>query len=224
MEPSDAAFYKVFAQDLDAIYAQTNDVLRACGLELSGEDRMDSMRVWKEDNKTGFFLFTDNQVMPFDFNETCQALWHSAQLPHRTEDRQVFGGVEDPTKTAAFKFRVTNRLSTGRVVSAVQRVVIRRYQQKGRMVLVWQSLIEGEEMFTGMRAGETGWDVLTPSTEASKTGTVIRTCISHTPMHFGTEALHESGLRQFTGMILEKVAEDGVEIMKEFGKLHVADV
>ncbi|KAG2801293.1 hypothetical protein PC129_g19202 [Phytophthora cactorum] len=60
VEPSDAAFYKAFLQDLDAIYAQTDTVLRACGLELAGEDNVDSKGLWKEDSKTGFFLFTDN--------------------------------------------------------------------------------------------------------------------------------------------------------------------
>ncbi|KAG2787799.1 hypothetical protein PC116_g22317 [Phytophthora cactorum] len=31
----------------------------------------------------------------------------------------------------------------------------------------------------------------------------------------------ESMVKQFTGMILEMVAEDGVEIMKNFEKLHI---
>ncbi|KAG3156463.1 hypothetical protein PI126_g8756 [Phytophthora idaei] len=155
VEPSDAAFYKEFLQDVDAIYAQTDTVLRTCGQELAGEDNVDSNGLWKEDSKTGFFLFTDNTFMPSDFKETCRILWDAGQLPHRQENRQRFTDVEDPTNTAAFKFQISSRLSTGRAVSAVQRVVTRRYQQEDRMVLVWQSIIEGEGMFTGMRAGET---------------------------------------------------------------------
>lgn len=105
-------------------------------------------------------------------------------------------------------------------MSAVQRVVTRRYQDNGRMVLVWQSLMEGEGMFTGIRAGETGWDVLTPS----KDGTLIQTCISHTPMNFDAIELQKPRLKQFTGMVLESVAGDGIEIMKDFEKLQIAQV
>ncbi|KAG3136260.1 hypothetical protein C6341_g21460 [Phytophthora cactorum] len=128
--------------------------------------------------------------MPSDFKEICRILWGAGQLPHRQENRQRFTDVEDPTNTAAFKFQISSRLSAGRAVSAVQRVVTRRYQQEDRMVLVWQSIIEGEGMFTGMRAA----------------------C--------GDTTL-ESMVKQFTGMILEMVAEDGVEIMKNFEKLHI---
>ncbi|KAG6587173.1 uncharacterized protein IUM83_03060 [Phytophthora cinnamomi] len=162
--------------------------------------------------------------MPLHFDHACQTLWESGKLPHQQQNRQGFGDVEDPENTAAFTFRIANRLVTGGIVSAVQRVITRRYQEEGRMVLVWQSLMEGEGMFTGMRAGETGWDVLTPSTDASRPGTVIQTCISHTPMHFGAIGLHNPRSKQFTGMILELVAGDGIKIMKEFEKLHIAEV
>ncbi|GMF65941.1 unnamed protein product [Phytophthora lilii] len=187
VERSDVAVYEVFLQDLDAIYAKTDEVLRGCGLNLTGQDQVQSKRMWNKADRAGFFLFMDNQTMPFDFKEACQTLWYSALLPHRQEDRKVFDGVDDPENTAAFKFRVSNRLATGQVVSVVQRVVTRRYLEEGRMVLVWQSLMEGEGMFIGMQAGETGWDVLTPSMDASKPGTVMRTCISHTPVQFGMQ-------------------------------------
>ncbi|KAF1786607.1 hypothetical protein GQ600_21128 [Phytophthora cactorum] len=134
-----------------------------------------------------------------DFKEICRILWGAGQLPHRQENRQRFTDVEDPTNTAAFKFQISSRLSAGRAVSAVQRVVTRRYQQEDRMVLVWQSIIEGEGMFTGMRA-----EYAYPLTNAACGDTTL-----------------ESMVKQFTGMILEMVAEDGVEIMKNFEKLHI---
>lgn len=68
-----------------------------------------------------------------------------------------------PDTTSAFKFRVSTSLGSGQVVSAVQLVISRRYQTSDRMVFVWQSYMDGEGMFTGMRAAETGWDMLTPS-------------------------------------------------------------
>ncbi|KAG3054088.1 hypothetical protein PI124_g16834 [Phytophthora idaei] len=39
-------------------------------------------------------------------------------------------------------------------------------------------------------------------------------------MQLGGVTTLESMVKQFTGMILEMVAEDGVEIMKKFEKLH----
>ncbi|KAF1788867.1 hypothetical protein GQ600_11908 [Phytophthora cactorum] len=121
----------------------------------------------------------------------------------------------EPSDAAFYKaFCKIWTLSTPRLIHA-------SYQQEDRMVLVWQSIIEGEGMFTGMRAGETGWDVLAPSTDSTKPGTVLRICISHSPMQLGGETTLESMVKQFTGMILEMVAEDGVEIMKKFEKLHI---
>ncbi|GMF42141.1 unnamed protein product [Phytophthora fragariaefolia] len=220
VDSSDAAFYRVFAEDLDSIYARTDEVLRTCGLDAVVVPKLNSKETWEGDCNTGAFLFTNHQQIPFNFDQACQTLWEAGQLPHRHLDRQDFDDVDGPENTAAFKFRVTNSLSTGKVVSAVQRVVARRYMEKGRMVLVWQSLMEGEGIFTGMRAGETGWDVLTPTTYGSK----MQTCISHAPMHFDINSLRQVCLKPFTGMILESVADDGTEMMKEFEKLHSQSV
>ncbi|GMF65943.1 unnamed protein product [Phytophthora lilii] len=221
LDPCDAAFYEVFVDDLDAIYAQTDDTLRACGLGAANDDHVKPKQLWREDGGTGCFMYIDKHVMPLNFQQTCEMFWQAGKLPFRQEDRQDFESVNDPDNTAAFKFRVSNRLSTGRVVSALVRFVTRRYQEENRVVVVWQSLMEGEGIFTGMRAGETGWDVLTPSTATPNSGSVVKTCICHTPMHLSTVSSHDPAVKQFTGMMLGSVADDGTEIAKMFEKLLI---
>ncbi|KAG7382181.1 hypothetical protein PHYPSEUDO_005156 [Phytophthora pseudosyringae] len=78
---------------------------------------------------------------------------------------------------------------------------------------------EGEGIFNGMRAGETGWDVLMRSIVVPETGSVVKTCICHTPMHLGTVATHEPAVKQFTGMMCGSVAD---EIAQMFENLQLA--
>ncbi|GMF65942.1 unnamed protein product [Phytophthora lilii] len=210
-----AAFFDLFVQDLDAIHSQTDDNLQV----------FEQPTTWKEDDDTGCFLFVEKQEFTCDFDQACQTLWRAAQLPHRQQDRVESLGVPDPSNTTAFKFRVLRRLSSGQVVSAAQRVICRRYQTSDRMVFVWQSYMDGEGMFAGLRAGETGWDVLARSTDSSGVVRVTRTsCICHSPMRIEGLVTREPAVKQFNDMLIGAVTEDGNEITKRFETLEISEV
>lgn len=134
-------------------------------------------------------------------------LWDAVQLRNRQECRMDFHHVPDPNTASAFNFRTSSRLSSGQVVSALQRVVTCRYRTRDRQVFVWQSYMDGEGMFTGLRAGETGWDILTRSVDASGLEKVTRTTVIwHTPMHVGNATIPESIMKEFTAMTIDSVS------------------
>ncbi|KAG7382566.1 hypothetical protein PHYPSEUDO_004765 [Phytophthora pseudosyringae] len=223
VEPSEAEFYEAYAQDLDNFYAQTDEFLRNFGLDSTDASWDQPRRQWKEDGETGYYVYTDKRVSPFDFQRTCRFTWCVAQMQHRQEDRECFDGMDDPDNTAAFKFRVTHRLKSGRAVSVLQRAVVRQYLKDDRSVVVWRSLSEGEGMFTGMHADECGWCVSIPLPNSPKPSTLTRVMMRHVPMHFSSKATQEVEAKQFTGFVLDTGSEDALEITNRLEKLLLQD-
>ncbi|KAJ8577935.1 hypothetical protein ON010_g1274 [Phytophthora cinnamomi] len=216
IEPSDAKFYETYWNKLDVLYEQTDMVLRSCGLCTTTAGSDDPKQQWNEKDKNGFYTFVDKQTMPFGFKETSDTLWTVGSLQHRQEGRQAYLG---PPNTLAFKFRNTTQLKSGRVVSVLQRVVSRRYDEDGKTVVVWRSFTEGEGLFTGMHADWTGWCVATPLTSSSLPETLLRLVIYHVPMHFSSGPTQDDCSKQFTRFTLEAGTEDVVEATNALGRL-----
>ncbi|GMF38529.1 unnamed protein product [Phytophthora fragariaefolia] len=223
VEPSDAEMYKIFADELDAFHLQTEDVFKAYELDSTESNWDRPTRKWKEEGANGYYVFADKQVMPFDLQRVCKFTWEVAQLNHRQEDREHYDEMGDPENTSAFKFRITTRLSSGKNVSLLQRLIARRYIQEDRFAVVWRSFTEGEGIFSGMHADECGWCVSIPLPSSPKPKTLMRTLIRHVPMHFSTKATHESEVQQFTGLVLDTGTEDATEIANLMEKLLLRD-
>ncbi|EGZ10697.1 hypothetical protein PHYSODRAFT_403496, partial [Phytophthora sojae] len=216
IEPSDAAFYEAYVQELDAMYAKTDAVLSSCALDTTTAGWDDPKQQWREEGKGGFYMFVDKQIVPFGFKETSDTLWEVGRLLHRQEDRQVYHGIPN---TVAFKFRNTAQLNSSRVVSVLQHVVSRRYDDDGKMVIVWRSFTEGEGLFTGMHADETGWCVTTPLLSSPLPGTLLRVVMRHVPMHFDSASTQGDSSKQFTALMLETGTEDAVQVTNALEKL-----
>ncbi|KAF4043152.1 hypothetical protein GN244_ATG04631 [Phytophthora infestans] len=183
LESTEDAIFSAYIDELDGVYAQTDEALRLRGLDDTRPNWDGPSENWTKDPDTGYFLYGGKLTLPFGFSELCPSRWYTAPLRHRQEGRQLYHGVDDPDKTLAFKFRITTRLASGKTASVVQRVAIRRYEQNERMVIVWRLFTEGEGAFFGMNADETGWSVVVPATGSAKTGIVMLTCIRNVPMH-----------------------------------------
>ncbi|GMF33509.1 unnamed protein product [Phytophthora lilii] len=152
-------FFAASTQILGDMYAKTHEVFQACGINGGGGELS---RSWMENKDTGKFIYWSKSVIPMKFHTSCEALWHLSLQPRQQEDRQDYFGVEDPDNTAAYMFRVTASLNSGSIVSVRQQSVTRRFKERGRLIVVWRSLMKGEGMFTGILSEETGWTKLTP--------------------------------------------------------------
>lgn len=223
LEPCDAEIYKVYVETLDGHYAQTDDVLQGCELNSTDKDSSDSKQTWTRNTESRHFQFTDKHVVPFEFQGTCQSRWLVAHMLHRQEDRELYHKLDESERTVAIKFRITSRLESDKLASVLQRIAIRRYEQDERMVIVWRAFMQGEGLFTGMHAEETGWGVATAFAGASKASTMLRTCIRSVPMHFSTVATHEPVAKQFTGVVLESGTVNNVEITNALENLLLKD-
>ncbi|RLN94263.1 hypothetical protein BBJ28_00006982 [Nothophytophthora sp. Chile5] len=224
LEPADAAIFEAYLQGLNTIYVQTEEAFRAYGMDAMLDDAtVNTKQAWQHDGKTGCFQSVSKQLMPFSFKQTCQSLRHVAVMQHRQTDRELYYDVEDPETTMALKYRITSRQTSGRIMSVVQHVVIRRFEENDRVVTIWRSFTEGEGVFTGMHSDETGWCVAKPSPTPLAGGTVFETCIRDVPMHFRSTATLEPAVEQFTDLVLNSGTEDSAEITDMLEKLLLAN-
>ncbi|KAF4035093.1 hypothetical protein GN244_ATG12863 [Phytophthora infestans] len=216
LEPTDSALFETFIQELHTVYLQTDEVTKAC-------EQAETPSITKhKDGATEYYQHVERQTMPFKFQQTCNSVWHLAQLKHRQEDREIYEGVEDPENTMAMKFRVTSR-RMGETVSLLQRVVVRRYQEISRVVVVWKVFTEGEELFRGMHSDETGWGVIRPSTTSDATGTILDTCFRNVPMHFSNSSTCTPVVNEFTDMVVRTGEEENFTVMKALEKMLLDD-
>ncbi|GMF33505.1 unnamed protein product [Phytophthora lilii] len=150
LDPSDAEIFATYIRELDGIYAKTDETLRSWRMD-STEEKWDApSEEWDDDVGSRYLRYRGKITIPFHYKDICQYRWLAAHLFHRQQSRELYDDVEDPSNTLALKYRVTTRLNSGEFASALQRIVIRRYTEDDRMLIVWRLFTEGEGVFDGI--------------------------------------------------------------------------
>ncbi|KAG6587178.1 uncharacterized protein IUM83_03056 [Phytophthora cinnamomi] len=214
-ELSDEAIFAAYIEELDAVYAQTDEILQAGKLDPTEANWDEPSETWTKDLDTGYFEYRGKVTLPFDYRDSCRSRWYTAPLHHRQENRQLYTNVNDPENTIALKFRITTRLTSGKSASVVQRLVLQRHEEEERMVIVWRLFTEGEGPFIGMHADETGWEIASPALNSSKRATVMTTCVNNVPMHLDGVANRDPNLKQFARKLFDWGSENNVEVTNE---------
>ncbi|KAG7384950.1 hypothetical protein PHYPSEUDO_002096 [Phytophthora pseudosyringae] len=219
LEPTDSALFETFIQELHTVYLQVDEAVAACELSSATDTPSISKHT---DGGTEYYQHADRQTMPFKYKQTCHSMWQLAQLQHRQEDRELYEGVADPENTMAMKFRITSR-RMGETVSLLQRVVVRRFQECNRVVVVWKVFTEGEGLFRGMHSDETGWCVVRPSINCAVAGTILDTCFRHVPMHFSNSSTRAPVVNEFTDLVVTTGEEESQTVLKALEKVLLDD-
>ncbi|RLN67029.1 hypothetical protein BBJ28_00019009 [Nothophytophthora sp. Chile5] len=213
---SDTMIFEGYLQELDAVYAQTDAVFQDCAMDSATRHIGSFQATRKTNGVTEYFQLYDTHLLSFDYLQTCRSAWISAFRFRCDEDRKLYEEVEDPANTMAMKLRVAGDQT---VPPLLQRIVARRYQETDRTVFVWRALTEGEGIFAGLHADETGWCVIRPCTAFSETGTILETCIRQVPMHLEGAARLEAVSTQFTDVVLSSGTEDAVETVSKLERV-----
>ncbi|TYZ64039.1 hypothetical protein PybrP1_011897 [[Pythium] brassicae (nom. inval.)] len=174
-------------------------------------------------------------VIPFDLHVSAQAAWRSVTRRYLKENHatcQHFGLPED---TIAAKFHVKSaRHGAGGRLDA--KLVMRRYTENERMVLVWRTMSKGENQLSGMYTDETGWCVLKkiPASSAAGAaagappaiGTVMQSCVHVVPKRSGA-VVHESDAAPDVGVltkiVIDAYEDDVISINKTMENLLLED-
>ncbi|KAJ8571218.1 hypothetical protein ON010_g5619 [Phytophthora cinnamomi] len=146
LESCDTEIFAAFARELGGVYARTDSTLETWGLASTEANWDAPFQSWNENVDTGFFQFRGKITMPFNYRDICQYRWYAAHLFHRQDGRELYQQVDDPDNTRALKYRVTTSLSSGELATALQRIVIRRYEENARMVLAWRCSQRAKEL------------------------------------------------------------------------------
>ncbi|KAG1692557.1 hypothetical protein DVH05_025309 [Phytophthora capsici] len=220
LEPDDIALFEEYLQDMDEVYKQTDETFRAAGVD---ENPLESYKVgpqWKRDGDLEYFENLDVTLFPFSFERTSSAMWQAIQHVHRHESRQHYNGVTDPESTIAVKCRIPSPKDNGELVDMLIHVVIKKYVQPDRMVIVWRALTEGDNEFSGMHSDETGWSVIRPhKTE----GAIIQAFTRYFPLAIATTFGDKVRTDQFSKLIVTSGEEDGSEITRMMESLLIQD-
>ncbi|POM59007.1 Hypothetical protein PHPALM_36272 [Phytophthora palmivora] len=126
LKPTDDLLYAMDLQDVDEQYMLTDTVFNSCGLDLTSE-KPEFRRVVTMDNDGVVIQYLSRYRILFNYKQTCESIWMLAHLLNRQDDRKEYAGIQDRENTLAMKFRVTDRLPSGKLVSLNQRVVCRRF-------------------------------------------------------------------------------------------------
>uniref|UniRef100_A0AAV1UQV3 BZIP domain-containing protein n=1 Tax=Peronospora matthiolae TaxID=2874970 RepID=A0AAV1UQV3_9STRA len=212
-----AEIFATFVRELDEAYAKTDLVLTSWGMD-STEANWDAPSEISDSESA--FQFKSKITMPFSFKEICHSRWMVSRFYHRQEGREMHDKAAELDNTLAVKFRVKTRLNSGKLATAVQRLVIRRYLETERMVIVWRLFTEGEGVFTGMSSDEAGWCVATPARTARK-GTVIRTCVNNKAMLCSDKAGTGPVVNKFKSQLLEWGLENNEEVTNGLKKVLI---
>ncbi|KAG6603049.1 uncharacterized protein IUM83_17601 [Phytophthora cinnamomi] len=228
LNPDDTALFEEFIHDLDVVYARTDEVFRACGIE---EMPHMSYRLGPERKWDGDMEYIDNLdvlFVPFSFEEMCRTMWQSMVRVYRQKERYHYGHVADADNTVAVKLRLRPMRESGGPVDMLVHFVIRRYVEADRMVVVWRALSQGEEEFFGMHSDETGWCVVRPNdAEVENTSlmrTVMQTFVRFVPIRVSPDNTFDAmdGF-QFTKLVVTSVEEDADEVARMMDSLLLDD-
>uniref|UniRef100_A0AAV1UHA8 BZIP domain-containing protein n=1 Tax=Peronospora matthiolae TaxID=2874970 RepID=A0AAV1UHA8_9STRA len=186
------------------------------------EGIVSSVKRRETDGEVEYFEHRSNYTQPFCYPRTEQIMWKLAKLLHRQDDREEFGEVAESDDTLVVRFRLLHTLTCGSTVSVLQRQVGRRFVEKNRTIIVWKSHTEGEEIFRGMHADETGWVSLTPGADEGTTD--VKMCVRQVPMKL---ILSSSGgdarVEEFHDLLQSSVSEDISEVTSDLDKLLLED-
>lgn len=224
LDAEDTALYEEYLQDLDEIYSQTDAVFRAQGVEECPQYSYKLEQQRKNDGDVEYFDNLDVLLMPFEYEQTCSAMWRAMSLVHGRRDRRHYGGVTEPERTFAVKFLIACPREDGRPVDMLIHLVMRKYVEPTRMVIVWRALSEGQDEFSGMHSDETGWCVVRPvrteTDEVPVMPTIMQTFVRFVPLHVGD---NKPNVGQFTKLVLVSGEEDGAEVARMMQSLVLED-
>jgi hypothetical protein len=106
LSPDDKALFEDYLHDLDVVYARTDEMFEASGVE---PRPVFSYRTGPARKFEGDWEFQDSLdvlLIPFTFERTCSAMWQSMVQVHRQKDRSHYAGVVAPENTIAVKFHL----------------------------------------------------------------------------------------------------------------------
>lgn len=225
LEPDDVALFEEYLQDMDMVYKQTDEAFGASGVEENPTTSYKVDPIWKQDGDLEYFENLDVSLIPSSFEKTSRAMWQALLHVHSQKDRRHYGSVTDPDDTIAVKCLIPSPTDTNERVDMLIHLVLKRFIEAHRMVIVWRALTEGDAEFSGMHSDEYGWCVVRPINAVGHgvATTVVQTFTRFIPMTIATKFSNKAHADQFAKLVVTSGEEDGSEITRMMASLLIED-
>lgn len=195
LHADDVSVYHQLMNDLDAAHARLDEVFDSNGMThcYDESNRHAYARTRPMPGTQQEMLYMELvyvSILPFEVHLTGGAAWRSVMLQYLQDNHAMYQNVDQPEDTIAVKFRTKRHHSRALVghdeLYVDVKLVMRRYKEADRMVLVWRAISVGDNSLSGMYTDETGWSVLSrvPPEALSgdvPVGTAMRSCVQMVP-------------------------------------------
>ncbi|KAG6948778.1 hypothetical protein JG688_00014954 [Phytophthora aleatoria] len=240
LDDTDRAELEMLANGLDLAFARVDDVFKkhtVSGVPLGAVSGSRTTLDGEQDIGMSTVELRDTRVIPFDFKLAIDAAWNAWVLWHlggscrksvSAHRSCSYPDVSRPEHTFAVKFRLqtpASKLPPDADPTFLDlKLVLRRYVEQNRLVLIWRGLSAGENDLDGLFTDETGWvviermapfepthgDTITAAARAS-----MRSCVRMTPKRADDcEATPVQG-RILTNLVVNSYEEDVSFIYRE---------
>eukprot|EP00644_Phytophthora_capsici_P016910 jgi/Phyca11/574072/estExt2_Genewise1.C_PHYCAscaffold_590108 len=204
--PTGAENYAFYIQGLNASFKITNEVFRAYDALFAGETR--SVHKQVTDGVVEYFSPRSRVVLPLSSLKAGDILWRiGLQLDSEKEGYVRYEDVPDPNNTLVKSYIESIVLETGVKVKVRQHFISRRFQFDNQVFMTWHFVSEGIGVFSGLRADETGWIRLKPSTSLTEPGSVLEMCVRRAPPSSTGMKFDESVANNFYNGALQQRSE-----------------
>ncbi|ETN20337.1 hypothetical protein F442_13214 [Phytophthora nicotianae P10297] len=206
-ETPDRALYEAYIDELDEIYAKADSVFKASAVQPDLDSSEDTRLYYNPPRSSSkdanYHELAGSFSTPFAYERVREHVQEVTCM----EFRPGFEVVEEswvPGDTTITKCRIEGQ---GGLLVA-QHCVIRRFNEEGRLVLVWRKFSEGEGKFAGMHSDETGWSIIRPSRVSGSVSSVVELISRFVPITFSTATGSVDVAKQFADLMIK----DGEEI------------
>lgn len=231
LEAQDRAVLDMLAAELDGAYG-----LVGLALPHDANTVIDSRRllgsVCAVGSTPASVDFQDERLIPFEFERVVDAMWRSWVDWHVGGSSSVSGAcsascahpTDRPADTFAVKFRLRAR-STGEHLD--ETLVVRRYLEAHRLVLVWRGTSSG---VGGAWTDETGWIAVERASSDKESGSgsdrsLIRSFVRMIPRCDGlSSGGADDKAAQFASLVVDTYQDDVAFIHREMESLLLRDV
>ncbi|KAG7384273.1 hypothetical protein PHYPSEUDO_002802 [Phytophthora pseudosyringae] len=209
------ALFTTFVHELDAIHAQTDEVVESADAKFSSS--LMYKRTWEWNPSRTFLESADATVIPFGFEQAKHAVTFAMLSDPRENPHSE--GIEDPENTTASTYRLNYSWESGESVAFVVYCAIRRYVEADRVVFVWRARSEGQGEFDGLAMDETVWVIVRPSAAHTEENpaTVFEIYTRLVPTGFGGPHVPP----RFVRMFVRSDEEDITYMMRLLDKLLI---
>ncbi|RAW33100.1 hypothetical protein PC110_g10581 [Phytophthora cactorum] len=205
-----SVLFKTFVGELDAIYAQTDQIIREVNFKISLKFEYKPTR--KTKHGVEFFDSADSTEVPFEFEDTSRAI----SLLMMTDPDVIRHNqqTQEPKDTATVKYNVKCLLERGEVAKLKVYSAVRKVKEAGRIVFVWRALTEGQDDLSGYHTDETGWLVVRPQVIGDFPSTVLESYVRFIPLSLGDTSSSKVGTDRFATVVAKTGEEEVNEMMQ----------